>query len=283
MEAALGMRRAVAVIAVVLTVAPAARAESGAQVRALAARAHGDPAALAELRRVRAVDGRPVDFGRLLGGPAVQARLRTLASGSGPVAASGESAAEARSILHERRFRGSSVPRPFHGILAWLGDRLAFVGRAWDWLARQIPGGGYVLWAIVGGLVVAAAAWGGAALVRRREGKLVAGADRRLSAAAGDPAGLEREADRAERDGDFELALRLRFRAGLIRLGRARALPLRESLTSGEASSILHLTEFDALARRFDEVVYGRRPAAARDLDEARDSWPRVLDSAGKR
>jgi hypothetical protein len=267
----------------VLTAVPAATAETGAQVRALAARARRDPAALADLRRVRVIDGRPVDLGRLLGGPALQARLRTLASDAGPATVSGSPGADARAILHERRFRGSSVPRPFHGIVAWLGDRLAFVADGWRRLGRLVPGGTYVLWTILGGLVALAAAWVGAALVRRREGKLVAGAERRLSAVAGDPVALEREADRAERDGDFELALRLRFRAGLIRLGRARAVPLRESLTSGEASSILRLSEFDALARRFDEVVYGRRPAAARDLDEARDTWPRVLESAGRR
>jgi len=65
-----------------------------------------------------------------------------------------------------------------------------------------------------------------------------------------------------------------------INAGRAHALPLRPSLTSGEASSILHLSEFDALAHSFDEVVYGRRPAEPRDVEAARESWPHVLESA---
>jgi hypothetical protein len=75
----------------------------------------------------------------------------------------------------------------------------------------------------------------------------------------------------------------LRFRAGLLRLGRARVVPLRASLTSGEARRILRLAEFDALARAHDEVVYGGRTAVSADLAAARERWPRVLEAKGVR
>jgi hypothetical protein len=274
------MRRLLVVTALVLGLPCAAHAGTSAAIRALALRAQSDPAALARLRAVREVDGKPVDFASLLAGPGLRARLRTLAAGALPAQRLAEPAGAAREILRERRFHESTVPRPFHGILAWLGARFAFVVRAWQWLAQRLPGGGHVLWAVLGGLVLAAAAWIGSRLARRSDGRLAADAQPRRPGPAGDPAALEREANRAERDGDFETALRLRFRAGLIQLGRARALPLRPSLTSGEASSILHLAEFDALAHSFDEVVYGRRPAEPRDVEAAREGWPHVLESA---
>ena len=75
--------------------------------------------------------------------------------------------------------------------------------------------------------------------------------------------------------------MRLRFRAGLIRLGRADRLPLRNSLTSGQAADLLHLDDFDSLARDFDEVVYGRRPPGLDDVARAREEWARVLSRTG--
>ena len=96
-----------------------------------------------------------------------------------------------------------------------------------------------------------------------------------------DPGQLEREADEAERSGDAARALRLRFRAGLLRLGPGRVVPLRESLTSGEARRLVRLPEFDRLARTHDEVVYGGRAARAADAVEARETWPRVLTAKG--
>jgi hypothetical protein len=95
-----------------------------------------------------------------------------------------------------------------------------------------------------------------------------------------DPGDLEREADRAERSGDLETALRLRFRAGLLRLGRARVLPERPSLRTFEARRALRNPRFDGLARDFDEVVYGGRSPQPADVETARAEWPRVLEEA---
>ena len=54
-----------------------------------------------------------------------------------------------------------------------------------------------------------------------------------------DPDALEREADAAERDGDLDRAVRLRFRAGLLRLGDRGAIHYRPSVTTGEVRRTL--------------------------------------------
>src|SRR5262249_61242968 len=51
-----------------------------------------------------------------------------------------------------------------------------------------------------------------------------------------DPGRLEREADAAEHRGDLDAAVRLRFRAGLLRLDRAGAISYRPSITSGQVA-----------------------------------------------
>lgn len=186
---------------------------------------------------------------------------------------------QARQILAERRFHGTGLPRPFHGILSWLGDHLRFVARWWDWLAAKI-GGQPILWAIVGAVVLAVAALLAVRLARRRVGVEALGIGRRARARSEDPAELERLADEAERRGDLEVALRLRFRAGLLRLGRAKALPMRPSLRTREARRALGSVRFDRLARDFDEVVYGRRPPREADVEAARSEWPRVVAEA---
>jgi hypothetical protein len=102
-------------------------------------------------------------------------------------------------------------------------------------------------------------------------------ATRRAAVGRERPAELERAAEEAERSGDWERAVRLRFRAGLLRLDEARVLPFRESITSGEVARKLRSREFDGVARAFDEVVYGRRAALADDATGAREGWRRVL------
>ena len=186
-----------------------------------------------------------------------------------------EARREAHRILGERRFHGSKLPQPLHGVLHWLGRKLGFVGRWWDDLARYV-GGSDVLWWIVAGIVVAIALFFAIRLARRRTQ-----ADRTAAALAKaerslDPRELEKLADEAEQRGDLEIALRLRFRAGLVRLARADRLPERLSLRTYEARRILRSPRFDRLARDFDEIVYGRRTARPVDVRTAREEWPLV-------
>ena len=90
-----------------------------------------------------------------------------------------------------------------------------------------------------------------------------------------------RLADEAEGRGELELALRLRFRAGLVRLARVEAIPQPETLTSRQLVRLLGSEQFRGLARDLDEVVYGGRPASRADVENARTGWPQVLARAG--
>lgn len=272
------------VVAAALAVGvPGARAATPAHVRALAAQAEHDPATLDALRRITVVGGQQVDFHALLSvsGDALQGRLHALAAPGPPTTTPPDATGRARHILSERRFTGSSVPRPFKGVLGWLGGKLSFVGRFVHRLGRVVPGGGTTVWIILAALIVGVAAAVATRIAQRREGRLLVLERHERRRQLEDPAKLEREALDAEERGDFEQALRLRFRAGLLRLGRADRLPLRDSLTGGQAAGLLHLDEFDSLVRDFDEVVYGRRAPGREDVARAREEWTRVLARTG--
>ncbi len=189
---------------------------------------------------------------------------------------------EARHILSGGQFHASPTPRPFRKPLAWLGDRLAPIGRALGRVVSAIPLG---VWLMIAAVAIAVAialivskrrAVGGHADARRRAN--TTGAE-----TAEDPDELERAAVEAERCGDLEQALRLRFRAGLLRLGRRGAIEYRPSLTTGEVRRALGSQTFDDLARTFEEVAYGGREAGPPDLDTARREWPRVVTGASNR
>ena len=286
------MRATVAIVgAIALVLAPSAAATevTGTELQSLAKRAPDDPQALARLRSVDSVDGQPVDLERALAGASgVELRLRlralrTRSGGAGPVP---NARGQAEKILAERRFQDDATPRPLRRPLEWLSAPVRRVGEALDrlvtWLAGPLPGGESTFWAIVALLVCSTAAVFAVRISRGRVGATREGS-RRGRAPRLDPGRLEREADTAERRGDFELALRLRFRAGLIRLGLAEAIPLRDSLTSGEVRRRLRLDEFDLLATTFDEVVYGGRSPQRSDVEHARAGWPRVLEAVGAR
>jgi hypothetical protein len=274
------LRAAAGALAVVCLLAPspaAAEDVTRAELRQLVVQAEGDPAALARLRQVDAVDGVPVDMRRALNGD-VEARLRALAGGGAaasiPPAAARE---QAEAILAERRFHEHVLPRPLAGVLTWIGERLQPLVDAVTYVADRFPGGSNAFWVALGALVAAAAAFVAVRLGRRRVAAAAAtGVLGRRPGAAG-PDELERLAGEAERRGDHEAALRLRFRAGLLRLDAADRLDFRESLTTGAAARELRSAEFDRLARAFDEVVYGRRPPGPEDSVRAREAWRRVL------
>lgn len=181
---------------------------------------------------------------------------------------------EARRILAERRFHESKAPQPFRGLLHWLADQLSFLGRPFSWFFGLLPDWLDVL--VAGTLVVLAAVLA-TRIVRSRGAAVVQRRARGGASREEDPDALERAAVEAERRGELERALRLRFRAGLVRLGRADAIPLRDSLTSGEAARLLRNPTFDGLAAEFDEVVYGGREARVEDLERARRGWPDVV------
>lgn len=102
----------------------------------------------------------------------------------------------------------------------------------------------------------------------RREHALARGAD---------PSDLEQEAERAARTGDFGNGVRLLFRAGLLRLDERGRISYRPGLTRAEIEEMLDSPRFEALATRFDQIVYGRSPASDEDYEHARKTWLSLL------
>ncbi|MBW3652773.1 MAG: DUF3363 domain-containing protein, partial [Actinobacteria bacterium] len=94
---------------------------------------------------------------------------------------------------------------------------------------------------------------------------------------------LRGEAERAERRGDLEEALRLRFQAGLVDLDSRELIELRPALTNHELLSAVPSPTLAELVEGFEAVAYGGRAADEDDLRSARDGWPRVPAEAGRR
>ena len=275
--------RAAALAALFLLVAPSAWASdaTGAEVRALAERAADDPAALQQLREIDRVDGRPVDLRAALAGAQgdkLDQRLAALAvEGTSSENSAARDRAEAAEILDGPPYEQAGPPRPFRRFLDWVGGRLEPLGRPVEWVADRIPGGGYTLLVVLGALVVLAAALVAARLGAQRRGIVVERIRRGARGEDVDPARLEQLADEAEKRGELETALRLRFRAGLARLAALHTVPQPENLTSRQLARALGSPRFGGLARDLDEVVYGGRKASAADVASAREGWPQVL------
>ncbi|MGH2808213.1 MAG: DUF4129 domain-containing protein [Actinomycetota bacterium] len=290
------VRCGLAALAVVAVLASPAAAE-GITRDELARRAEiaaFDDDALEELKEVDFVDGHRVDMERILEGAEgkeVVDRLNVLASQEyrrGTSVPASTVRTEAGRILEGERFQPPNVPRPFKGVLEFLADLfdpvIRFVDRVFSAIADffsdvagEVPGGPLVLWVLLAVIVLGLSLWMSQRMVGRhaREGLTSLKAAR--AGRQNDPRKLEAEANDAERRGDHELAIRLRFRAGLLRLGMAKVIPFRPSLTTGELRRLLTSPEFDRLGADFDEIVYGGRPAGQQDAAAARAGWERVL------
>lgn len=282
--------RAAALVGVVLVAlacaAPAAARDASAQeVRVLAAQAAGgDAGALAQLRDVDRVAGRPVDLAAALASQneALRARLEALAGGADR--GGGRDAGAARELagaeLAGREYDEGGAPRPLRSPLEALSDLL---GDAFGWVADLLPGGDLTAWALLAALVLLAAGAVASRSVRRAaHAERTAHGERRVSR-EGDPRALLRAAEEAEARGDLESALRLRFRAGVAELAARDLVPARASTSMAELERRLRSPTFTGLARRFEEVAYGGRAAQGADVAAAREGWPRVRDEAGER
>jgi hypothetical protein len=287
-RAALATAACLASIALVLAPAASARDVSAAEFRIEVRQTAEDLSKVDSLRGIDSVEGVRVDMEAALAGASddeLRLRLRALArsqTGSPPAQGAQD---RAERILDERRFEDESTPRPFRRLLEWLSTPVReageAIGRAVEFVASPLPGGEATFWLLLSLLVCTAAALFAMRMARLRTDVTQELARRSGSGEALDPRRLERQAAEAERNGDLELALRLRFRAGLVRLGLAEVIPLRDSLTTGDVRRRLQQPEFDRLATAFDEVVYGRRAPEERDVEHARTGWPLVLKEAG--
>ena len=188
----------------------------------------------------------------------------------------------AEEILADPRYHPQRAPRPFEGFFRRLGELIVDpIVRFFRAIGDALPSVGSTAWLALAVVVVVAAA-----VVALR---LSAGRSRQRFKVGG-PLGddheglgseeLERRADEAERGGDLDTALRLRFRAGLVRLDDAGVVRLRPGLTNSAVSRVLRSRNFDVLAGDFDEVAYGGRRATTADVATARSTWPAVVESA---
>jgi hypothetical protein len=188
----------------------------------------------------------------------------------------------AEDILADPRYHPRRTPRPFAGFFERLGELIVDpIIRFFRSIGDLLPDVGSAAWLALAVAVIVAAA-----VITLR---LSAGRGRQRFAREGggahdedslDSEDLERRADDAERRGDLDTALRLRFRAGLVRLDGAGVVRLRPGLTNTAVSRALRSREFDGLADDFDEVAYGGRPATSTDLTTARSTWPAVVETA---
>jgi len=191
---------------------------------------------------------------------------------------------EARRILSEGRFHPRGAFRPFAGFFRWVGSAIVDPIRSFfHKLGGIVPDFGSPLWLVLAFVVVVLAAVAALRLSRDR-GRQHSDRHRAGTPEDGlDPDELERRAVDAERRGELSEALRLRFRAGLLRLAGLGAIELRPGLTNAAAGRALRSPHYDSLAGDFDEVVYGGRPATPGDVEAARSEWPRLLQEARPR
>jgi hypothetical protein len=193
----------------------------------------------------------------------------------------------AMAILAEGRFHQPPVPDPLHGVVAWVGnavlDPFNAIGRLVSHLGRDFPGGVAGVWA-VGGALLMFAVW--LLFVRRARFQLGQALDLDSTLAGvrrQTPAELERQAAIAERAQHWDDAVRLRFRAGILRLGEELELTSTETVPNHMIGRLLRSRRFDSLAERFDDVAYGGGAATAADAEQQRSEWPELLNEAGRR
>ena len=187
----------------------------------------------------------------------------------------------ARSILDEHRFHGAAVPRPLHGVLHAIGKALEsplqLVQDLFGELASVIPGGAVGTGVLLGAIALALVIVTSRQRVARR--LQAAGLAPGQASATREPNASELElgAAAAERERRFDEAVRLRFRAGLLRLADRELVPFQPSMSNAAVARTLRSDRFTRLARSFDEIVYGGRSAGAEDVETARREWPALL------
>jgi Domain of unknown function (DUF4129) len=189
-----------------------------------------------------------------------------------------EAREEARRILAEDRFHETELPRPLRRPLEWLGDRLEPIWELVEPIVEPLSEVSWLVWLALAVAVLLVVMWLAARLVHQRgpaAPRVRTGSS--VEEESADAATLERLADAAERAGELERALRLRFRAGILRLVERRQLDDPEVVTTGSLARTYRSEPFSAGARAFEEVVYGRRAPTPEDVRRVREGWQAVL------
>jgi hypothetical protein len=91
-----------------------------------------------------------------------------------------------------------------------------------------------------------------------------------------DPAHLERQAAEAEQRGEYATAVRLRFRAGVVRLARRG---LVDHADTSRTSAVRRAVPSDTMAQvatTFEAIAYGARPAGRDEAESSRHGWDAI-------
>lgn len=97
----------------------------------------------------------------------------------------------------------------------------------------------------------------------------------------GDAEELEDLANAAEAAGRFEDALRLRFRAGLMRLDDLDVIAYDPAMATGAVRSAVAMAEFDTVASQFERVAYSDYAPQQTDVTSHQQGWQTVLGELG--
>jgi hypothetical protein len=91
------------------------------------------------------------------------------------------------------------------------------------------------------------------------------------------PHDIENQARFACDRGEFELAVRLWFTAGVLRLTQMGLIANGASRTDREILRTIASASFVDVARRHEQIVYGRQSATAADARSAAEKWSDVF------
>lgn len=93
---------------------------------------------------------------------------------------------------------------------------------------------------------------------------------------------LEQLADKAYNEGRYDIALRYRFRAGLLRLDKIQLIHFHPSITNNSYQIMLNSVVFNSLVKTFNDVTYGKANCDIAIHDTAKQSWQILInDSQG--
>jgi hypothetical protein len=257
-----------AALALLLTPAVAGATDvSRDELVSLAEAASSDDAALEELRAVTSVDGAPVDLDTALEGAEgedLEARLDEVARSAEAAPVESIDAEEARASVEEI-LENEPEPPPISD-----GDGAGELEIPSPSLPVAI-----ILALVILAIAALAARGAGQRTILEREAAIDGKKSKRASGRD-----LSREADEAERRGDFAAAVRLRFQAGLTRLDELGSIELRPSLTASGAVRESGLHAIGGVAVAYERVAFGGREASAGDAETQKAGWSAVVDEA---
>lgn len=93
---------------------------------------------------------------------------------------------------------------------------------------------------------------------------------------------LDELADKAASEGRFDIALRYRFRSGLLRLDKINLIRFHPSTTNNAYQLVLENLVFNTLVKTFNDVTYGKIECDKQLYENAKQSWLVLIGPANK-